>query len=529
MELESLWSVVPALLAVVLAFSLRKVVVSLGAGVLLGACMAAGWEPWAALLRLLHYLEVAFTEGSHPWILMFALGLGGFMRLLRETGGGQSLGQRVAGLARTRRGGQLAAWGLGLIFFFDDYANTLFVGSSMGPAARRLRLSKEKLAFIIDATAAPVASLAPLSSWIAMELGLIAEQLTALGIARDPYGVFLATIPYRFYPLLMLVFGLLVAWTGRDFGPMATAEQRAQRGPAQEDLATEAASTAATTAGPLQGGAPGETRLRGLPPLLGLAGLFGMLYWTGRSGALAAELRVTLANVLSNASSSKALVCATWLASLSGLAVYGRGRPDVWRIYREGVVGMAQPMAVLALAWALGAVCHDLGTAQALVGLLGDSFAPALLPTMVFLLSSIVSFATGTSWGTMGILFPLAVPLAHELAPSDMSLLIGTIAAVLSGSVFGDHCSPISDTTIMSALAVECDQLAHVQTQLPYALLVGVVSIGVAGLPVAWGWYSAPVGVLLGSLALALCLVLLGKRLEQPVSTSAEAAPIGEL
>lgn len=531
MEHQGFLSVLPALVAIVLAFITRRVTPALGLGILLGTGIVVDGMLWRVPWQAWQYLWGALTEGSHLWILTFALSLGGLMRILRSVDGGQGLGERIAHWARTRRGGQLAAWGLGLLFFFDDYANTLFVGSSMGPAVRRLRISREKLAFIIDATAAPVASLAPLSSWIAVELGYIGDQLTMLHMSGDAYAMFLATIPYRYYPLLMLVFGLLIALSGRDFGPMAEAEQAvavAEAVPATEAVPAPYASAASSPALHQADGSsslPSPGAAAGVPLLVGLGVLLLVLYGTGLQGALAAGVQPTLAEVLTYASSSKALAAATLTASLTAFWVFGRGRwAQVVGLFREGAWTMRSAVAVLLLAWALGALCADLGTAHYLVGLLNEGFLPALLPTAVFLLSGVMSFATGTSWGTMGILFPLAAPMAAELAPQDTELFVATLAAVLSGSVFGDHCSPISDTTIMSALAAECDQLAHVRTQLPYALCVGLVSVLCCSVPVALGWFRVWTALLCGAVLLGVLIRSCGRVPTPPAAGQAAAA-----
>ena len=494
-------SLVPAAAALTMAFALKRVAVALFCGVLLGSVILRGHDPVMVPVHLLTTVWAAFTDGGHLWMLSFALLLGGLMGLLRVSGSQHALGLRIAHLARSRRGGQLVAWGLGLLLFFDDYANTLFVGSSMSPAARRLRISREKLAFIVDATAAPVASLAPLSSWIAIELGYIADQLATIHVDADAYAVFLSTIPLRFYPLLMLVFGLIIAVTNRDFGPMASAEHAAHLAPEEpvEDLGVESPTSRVQESQ--------RSRLM-IPAAVGIVAFFAVLVWTGRQGALANGMQVSAQSVLQFASSSKSLVAATLmtgLSTLAGVVAEGSMPPlQALKAWSEGARAMLEVTLILLFAWSLGSICSELNTARYLVGVLGDGFAPGWLPATVFCVSAAMSFATGTSWGTMGIVFPLAVPLAHELHAGDQALLLGTIASVLSGSVFGDHCSPISDTTIMSALATGCDQLAHVQTQIPYALVVAAVSVVCCSVPVAFGLIGVWPSLLLGSVVLVL-------------------------
>jgi len=514
-------SVVPALLAIAAALALRRVVWSLLGGVVLGALLVESYDPLSTIVRLVGlpdqggYLLGAITGSGHPWILGFAVLLGGLVRVLNESGGAVGLARQVTRVATTRRRGQLTAWGLGVGFFFDDYANTLFVGSSMGPVTDRLRISREKLAFIVDATAAPVASLAPISTWIVVELGYIGDELARAGIEGDAYLVFLQSIPIRFYPLFMLLLGFMVAWTGFDYGPMARAEARSR---AAEPPAAEPQEVVDTDGAVIS--------LALLPLGLVLLLVTGGIYFTGRAAALEEGLSLTPMNILANASSSKAMVLASLGGGLAAIAAAARrGRFTVMqglKIWWEGGLKMAQVIAILVLAWSLGSVCHDLGTANFLVGLLGDGFEAGLLPTIVFLVSALVSFGTGTSWGTMGILFPLAVPLAHKLAPGNEDVLLGTISAILAGSVFGDHCSPISDTTIMSALATGCDQIAHVRTQLPYAVLAAVIAVLFGTLPMGLGLWDAWVSLLAGGVVLYAALRLLSTleraRSAQPAS-----------
>lgn len=498
-------ALLPPIVAVAVALATRRVVIALFGSVCLGALLLAWDQPLRAPSRVAEILWATLSDPGHQWILAFALLLGGMMKALRERASAARLGARATGFVSSRRRGQLAAWLLGLVFFFDDYANTLIVGSTVGPAARRERVSGEKLAFIVDATAAPVASLAPLSSWIAVELGYIADQIAALEIQADAYSLFLSTIPHRFYSVLMLWFGLVVALTGRDFGPMARAESRALEHAARE---VPSLSTPSAKLSPLR------SIIAGGPVVASLLGLAFALYWTGQLGARAAGESISIRSILSHASGSKSLAAGALLGVLAMLATASSGGGvELKRAARALIAGfkeMREVILVLTLAWALGAVCRDLHTAAYVVSLLGHGFPAPLVPTAVFVIAGLVSFATGTSWGTMGIVFPLAVPLIHELAPGAEGLLTGTIAAVLSGAVFGDHCSPISDTTIMSALAAECDQVEHVRTQLPYALTVATVGIVFGSLPVAFGVYGPASALLVAGAVLVLIVRGLG-------------------
>jgi len=519
-------SVLPPLLAIGLALWLRQVVLALFSGVWLGALFVGGFDPFRALLRVAdHYAVAAVADSSHAQILVFSLLLGGMIGVVTRSGGGLGLASLVTRYATTSRRGQVVTWVMGLLIFFDDYANSLLVGTSMRPITDRLRISREKLSFLVDATSAPVASLALVSSWIGVEVGYISDQYQALGIHQSAWATFIQTIPYRFYPLLMLYFTLLTALMGRDFGPMLTAERRARR---EGKLLRDGAKPASDfdDAEGILGGKPDWVNAV-VPVITVVLVALGGMYLDGRESAGA---DASLGQIFGAADSLLAL---TWASLLGGgvallLAVTRKslrleGAMDAWL---AGVRSMVLACIILVLAWSLGAVCRDLSTANWVVTGIGPWMPPALLPSVVFLVAAAVSFATGTSWGTMAILFPLVVPLAYQLAGGDQAVMLGGIGSILAGSVWGDHCSPISDTTIMSSMASSCDHVDHVRTQLPYCLAVGVVSLLAGSLPCAMGlppW----AGLLLGALVLSLILRFRGSltdEVEPPPRDEADAA-----
>lgn len=505
-------SLLPPLVAIALALALREVIIALAAGVWLGALVTHSYNPLAASARLVdHYLVDAVADADHASILLFSLALGGMVGVITKSGGASGMAGLVTKHATTPARGQLATWSLGLLIFFDDYANSLLVGSSMRPITDRLRISREKLAFLVDATAAPVSSLALVSSWIGVEIAYIGEQLSERNIELDAYLVFLQTLPYRFYPWLMLAFGLAVVLMGRDFGPMRRAEVRARTTGAvaadasedntDEDIERESRELAERDPRPLLALAPIFVVV-----LVALAGM----YSTGLAATEAEGAEPILRNIFGNASSLKALL---WAAASGGVVAValsvGTGAMTMkaaLEAWLEGIKSMLLACMILVFAWALGNVCKDLHTAQFVIGAIGDGINPGLLPAAVFVIAAAVSFATGTSWGTMAILFPLVVPLADEMAPGQMHILLGAISSILAGSVFGDHCSPISDTTIMSSMASGCDHVDHVRTQLPYALTVGGIALVVGEIGTGLGIYPAWVGMLL-ALACVIAVV----------------------
>jgi Na+/H+ antiporter NhaC len=441
-------------------------------------------------------------------IIVFSLLIGGMVGIISRSGGALGLVDYVVRFATNHRRAQLGMTGLGLAIFFDDYTNTLVVGNTMRPVADRLRVSREKLAYIVDTTAAPITAIAFVTTWIGYEVGLIGTALASIDSIHKPYLVFVDAVGYSYYPILALVFVLMVAASGRDFGPMRLAERRARRGAA--DKGQEAAAPAASDIDP-RPGVEGRARIAILPVGILLGAVLVGLIVTGEGE--------NFRDIIGSADSYKALVWGSLLGALSaGVMAIGSRALDVAETvdaWLAGINAMMMGIIVLVLAWSLSAVAASLGTADYLVALLGDAVPPAVLPTLVFLLACAIAFATGTSWGTMGILMPLVVPLTWAIAggganATSLPIFHSAIACVLAGAVWGDHCSPISDTTIMSSMSSGCDHVAHVRTQMPYALLVGGVAILCGTLPAGFGmpWW---LGLVLGSAALWVALRLFGR------------------
>lgn len=524
------FSILPPLLAIALALIFKEVITALLAGIWLGALAVAGYDPLQATWRLIDdYIVHALGDtGGHTQIIVFSLLLGGMVGLISRNGGTMGVVRAVAPMARNRRRGKLATALAGLAIFFDDYANTLVVGNTMRPITDRLKVSREKLAYLVDSTAAPVAALVPISTWVGYEVSLIGDGLgSAAGEAvgaeaaflagLSPYAVFIRTIPYLFYPLLALAFVFLTSAMNRDFGAMARAEGRAAAG---GGLFREGAMPATDTReGFAQAGegTPHRWWNAGIPVLTVVLVVLGGLYATGRAEA---GPGASVMDVFGAADPFSTLL---W-GSLAGCVVaaglsLGQRLLSVHECigaWVGGVKAMVTAMVILTLAWSLGEVTADVGTAAYLSQLLSGNLPLALLPALVFVTSGAMAFATGTSWTTMAIMIPLVIPLTVSLAGgtgfadgSQFGILLATTSSVLAGAIWGDHCSPISDTTVLSSTAAACDHVDHVRTQLPYAVLVGVVglllgSVGTSlGLP---NW----VALLAGLAILALVLRLFG-------------------
>ncbi len=523
--IPGLLSVLPPLVAIGLALVVRQVVFSLVSGIWLGAVFLFDYDFLGGVFRVLdHFVLGAMTDRNHVQIILFSMLFGGMVGVITRNGGAQGVAAAITRLARTPVGGQLAAWGLAFFLFFDDYANILVRGNLMRPITDRLRVSREKLSFLVDTGAATVASIFLISTWIGYEVGLIDQALRSIGSQENAYSLFVRTIPYRFYPLLALAFAFLAIVTRRDLGSMAAAELRARRegkvlrdgAEPATDLAEGAAFVAEVPARWINGLLPVVTILA-----VGLGGL----YLTGTS-SLAARGQADwgLGEIVSAADSYVALL---W-ASLAGCLV-AMGASLLQRIltlaqaveaWVQGLKSMLLAMLILVLAWSLGTVTEELHTADYLVQVLRGALSPYLLPVLTFAVASAVAFSTGTSWATMAILMPIVIPLAHTLSvdaglpvPEADRILLGVISSVLAGAVFGDHCSPISDTTILSSMASACDHIDHVRTQLPYALIVAFVGMAVGDIPTAYG-LSPWISLGLGFLILAAVLRLFGRRID---------------
>lgn len=525
-------SLLPPLIAIGLALVFREVVVSLFFGVWLGALFYAGLDPLQATWRAIdHYIVPALANPDHAAILIFSLMLGGMVGVMGRSGGTRGIVEAVSPIATSPRRAQLATYLGGLAIFFDDYANTLIVGNTFRPITDRLRVSREKLAYIVDSTAAPVAAIVFVSTWVGFEISLIGDglilaarqagtppELSAALADASPFVVFIQSIPYLFYPILALMMVGLIVLTQRDFGPMWKAENRASRG---DGLYRDGAALMVDTSGggmEPDEGTPHRWFNAAVPVLTVIAVVLLGLYFDGRA---ALGEPGSLRDIFSEADPFKALL---W-GSLAGVLV-AMGLAIVQRILdvREAIEGwlagmraMMMAFVILVLAWSLGEVTLDLATAPYLTQILEGTLAPELLPVLVFITSSAIAFATGTSWATMSILIPLVIPLIIALggaagfeAGESPGLLFGTISSVLAGAIFGDHCSPISDTTVLSSMASACDHMDHVRTQLPYALAVGLTGMAVGDIPTAYGLHPA-ISYLLGGGILVLLLRYVGR------------------
>ena len=531
-----IWTLIPPLVAISLAFITKNVIVSLVIGIMSGGFILniSGNNPFMALFySFLDLIQRAVNSLADPWnagIILQVLAIGGVINLVGKMGGAKAIAEALSKRAKSAKSAQIITWVAGLLVFFDDYANSLIIGPMMRPVTDKMKISRERLAFIIDATAAPVAGIAIISTWIGLEVGLIGSAFDSIGVETNAFGVFLNTIPFRFYNILILGFIVITALLLKDFGPMRKAELECRRGglnlSSNEDVDKELSKHDELE--PLPG-----VKLsvwNAIIPIgaLILGALFAF-YYSGYTAIMGGEDSAVIQlmqnspasfdaikEAFSNADASVALFQSAFFAGLvaiiMGVAKKIFTLSEALDIWVDGMKTLIITGVILICAWSLSSVIKELGTAKYLIQLLSGSLPPFILPSLIFVLGAIISFATGTSYGTMGILMPLAIPLAYSINP-DMSYVIVATSAVLTGAIFGDHCSPISDTTILSSMGAGCNHIDHVRTQMPYAIFVAVITILFGYIPAGFG---LPVYVVLpiAFVAMFIGIQIFGKSVE---------------
>ena len=497
-SLPGIVSILPPVMAIALALITRQVLLSLFCGIWLGAVLTlGGYNPFIGFLRTIDtYLIHAITDTDHMSIVLFTMTLGGMVGIVSRSGGTHGIVQALARFAKGRRRGQVSTWLMGILIFFDDYSNTLLVGNTMRPFTDKLKISREKLSYLVDSTAAPITSIALASTWIGFELGLLDSSFGDTGIQENAYITFLAAIPYSFYSIMALIMVLAIALTGRDFGPMYHAEIRSMKeGKVLRDDAKPLLDQELANLMPPEG--VKSHWYNAIIPIVTMIIILGIgLYIDGK--AALGEGGHTLRDVIGAANSFVVLIWASFGgATVAGiLAIGGRilSIGDTVDAFIVGFRAMIVGIIILTLARSLQLVTSDLHTADYIFHVTEEILNPRLLPAITFIIAALISFSTGTSFGTMAILIPLVIPLAYLVpsnaglsAASQQAIFLGSIGAILSGAIFGDHCSPISDTTVMSSMASGADHIDHVRTQLPYGFLVAGVTLLTGYIPAGFG------------------------------------------
>ena len=557
--LYGVWTLIPPLLALLLAFLTRNVILSLFLGVLSGTWMVALVSGdllgsiTGAFFNSTDYFIGTLADRWDAGIIMQVLVIGALIALITRMGGMRAIADLVVKIAKGPRSAQITMWISSWVIFFDDYANALIIGPIMRPLCDKYRISREKLAYIVDSTAAPVAGIMLISTWIGTELVNINEGLAIAGVTGvTAYGIFIDTIPYRFYNIMALFFVFATAFLLRDFGPMLKAEVRARTtgqtiNPGSEVMETEKVVDEEKEEIKENYGIL-KTSKKVTPPniwnaLIPVGVLIVsavVLFYTNGAAAVGAEALEGLSffeavrEAYSNSDASIVLFQAGLLACIVAIIMGFFEKiftlKDGIETWAHGMKSMLFVCIVLILAWSIGSVIGDLGTAHFLVSNLSDVLPQFIVPALIFIIAAVVSFATGTAYGTMAILLPLCIPLAAaivgitgmEITSSGDAYvyILMCSSAVLTGAIFGDHSSPISDTSILSSMGAGCSLLDHVITQIVYAVTVGVVVI--AGYILVGLGLNVWITLLVMAAILVLILLFVGKKV--PTWDGKEAA-----
>ncbi len=502
---DSIWALLPPLVAIILALITKEVYSSLMIGIIAGGLLYAGFNPVVAM-------EHIFNEGmigqlSDPWnvgILVFLVVLGSIVMLMNRAGGSAAFGRWASTHVKTRKGAQLATFALGVLIFIDDYFNCLTVGSVMRPVTDKNKISREKLAYLIDATAAPVCIIAPISSWAAAVTGFVD--------GTNGLALFIKAIPYNLYAFLTIGMMLMLILSGCDYGPMKKAEKNLPEEKMPDKSIVESGMTGAEEQPAPPVSEKGKVIHLVLPIItLIICCVLGMIY-TG--GFFEGE---SFVDAFANSDASVGLVYGSMAALFITVIFYLLSRvlsfKECMNAIPEGFKSMVPAILILTLAWTLKSMTDSLGAAAYVASVVEkiaeNGMVMSFLPAFVFLIGAFLAFATGTSWGTFGLLIPIVVFTFGGDVNNE--LMIIAISACMAGSVCGDHCSPISDTTIMASAGAQCEHINHVSTQLPYALTAAAVSfVGyiIAGFVRSW-IIALPV-----SLVMMAAVILVMKKLQ---------------
>jgi Na+/H+ antiporter NhaC len=476
------WAVVPPLLTIVLAIVTKEVLLSLFIGVFTGCMIIVGWNPLAAMETMVELIVGSYDETgefvlsgalSDPWnvqVLIIVTLLGGLIGLMVRSGGSKAFGELLARTIKTKMGAQLTTWLIGILIFFDDYFNALTNGAVMRPISDKYAVSREKLSYIIDSTAVGVCLIVPLSSWVAFVCSLIAESYASAGIEQDAFSVFIQAIPYNYYAWLSIIMVLVVVVFKLDFGPMAKAEKRTQ-------------TTGVLCDKTFSGGGADDDDFSSIEPMEGnpidllapiiLLVVSAILYMLYTGGFF---VSFDLLDAVNNMDGMLALTYAVGTSVVFAIIFYAVKRlskvADSIAAFVVGAKSMVFVIILLAFAWGIGAVGDELDTAGYMVSIFSNNVPAFLTPVLIFVISCVMTFSTGATWGTFAIMIPIAVPLAVSM---DVSVL-ACITAVIGGGGFGNHCSPLADTAILSSAASNIRHTDHIKTQIPYSLTCALVS-----------------------------------------------------
>ncbi len=486
------FSLIAPIVAIGLALITKEMILSLFAGIWAGVTILNNFNPLKGFFNALNgYVVSALSDHGHASIIIFSLLFGGMIGILSRNGGMLGIVNSASKYAKTRKRGQIVTLLMGIVIFFDDYSNSLLVGNTMRPFTDKLKISREKLSYLVDSTAAPVANLAFISTWSIFQMSLLDVPYKNAGINSSPYITFLKSIPFGFYSIFAIWLLIWLSLYRRDFGPMFHAERRAvTTGKVLRDGASPLMDDSLISSEQLTV-KPAHWIYAIIPILIVIITTIAGLYVTGVNNLMG--LPATFQNIIGNSDSYSSLMWGAALGGFVGLIMSISGSllslKKTMEAWLSGVRSMLLAAIILCLAWTLGNVCESMQTAEFIITGSQNIVRPEILPFLSFLLAAAISFSTGTSWGTMTILIPLIIPLALKMTGNDINsqIFLASFAAILSGATFGDHCSPISDTTILSSMASGADHVDHVKTQIPYALTAGSIAAILGYIPIGFG------------------------------------------
>lgn len=486
-------TLLPVCATVVVGLLSGHVLFALVLGVWLGSTLWNDFNPILALVRTFDtHLISSFSNEGVAGNIVFSFFLGGLTEILSHSGGAAGVADKVTQWSQSSTRGQLLLWLFGFFLFFDDYASAVIIGSSMRGCADRLRISREKFAWIVDSTAAPVSSVAPISSWLGFQIGMLQLSFKSIGFHKNAYLAFLEILPHCFYSYTVFVTGIILVMLGRDFGPMWIAETNARKGITGEGFAMDAEEEEIIDQWSVPKFGVPRRWFNAVLPMVSVVGTGvlsiltdGFFSMPVDAGLLEQRIEGTNAYHVLVWTSVVGLLVPLLLLKVQGICSVS----ETFSVWLGGFAMMLEPVLIFCAAHALGDVMYAIHMHEYVMGIASDSLDVMYLPTVVFTFSAMVSVCLGTSWGTMAGMCPLVAPLAWRLGNQSEEVLIRSMAAAFSGAVFGDHCSPVSDTTVLTCLSCQCPPMRHVQTQLPYALLAAVVALLLGFLPDGAGFH----------------------------------------
>jgi len=520
--------VVPPFVAIFMSLITKRVVLSLFSSIFVAAflfeknnVLNLGSFISNGLFNTVNWYYSPLIDSFNIYLLLFVFSVLSMVSIAVASGGFNTLILKIRRVVKSRRTAKLSTAGMGFVIFFDDYANTMVVGSAMRPLTDAYQISREKLAFIVDSTAAPIAGLAFISTWIGFEAGLFDEIVKDLSLSMDGFSIVFSSLSTRFYCILMLIFVLINCFSDRDFGPMREAERLARSKNTIEQTINQTNSQTNNSGTPQSLSTPPARTA--LLPIFILILVIPLGLWIDTSVSGSVFSYQTWKEILIASANTTQIFATAGILSFTTAVFCSRiynhtSFADILKSAIQGLKLSLLPIGILVSAWALKAATDALQVGAYLTPLITDNIPLFLFPIILFLLASFVSFSTGTSWGTMGTLIPITIPIAYTLGGDQLGLLfILSTSAILDGSIFGDHCSPLSDTTILSSTSSSCEHIAHVRTQLPYACTVALIAIILGYLPVALG-ISPLISIMGGILSIAIIHWLV-KPLKSPLTT----------